>query len=287
MLANSIGSILLIGPQGSKPLDLLLRGPAHLWASHRNPSVKGPRNHFASGTCIARVDEFVFRLVATGDKRLTGAIVLHRERHQWTPSPGWYECEVDGRRLQLKVAKQYVNKIAVDRTDPSPNVLSKILLDWFGASAFARGNKNFVRLAPTGAGLSLDPIRRRVRENRGEGATRGSPASWLNIDARIAKLEAVSLAGRTQRQRMSTVRRFQREFASTVLQMFKLVTIESHSCPGCGHSRMTNDGEGIFEAHHVVGFATSKSMDPRWGIPLCPNCHAVTERGTEADQLQL
>jgi hypothetical protein len=59
------------------------------------------------------------------------------------------------------------------------------------------------------------------------------------------------------------------------------------SCPGCGHSRKRLNGDPILEVHHVVPFHRTMAMDPRWGVPLCNNCHEVAETGTRPDRKSL
>jgi hypothetical protein len=56
------------------------------------------------------------------------------------------------------------------------------------------------------------------------------------------------------------------------------------SCPGCGHRRTRFNGDPILDVHHVVPFARTFVMDPRWGVPLCKNCHAVVHTGGLEDR---
>jgi hypothetical protein len=58
-------------------------------------------------------------------------------------------------------------------------------------------------------------------------------------------------------------------------------------CPGCGHSRTRMNGDPILEVHHLIPFSRTLAMDPRWGIPLCNNCHEVAHTGTIADQKEV
>lgn len=99
------------------------------------------------------------------------------------------------------------------------------------------------------------------------------------IDALVEKAkEFDGLAGVEKRE--VEVRRGQRAFAVAVLALYSdSPNGKARRCPGCLHGRVKANGRALLEAHHVVGFPLTRSMDPRWGVPLCPNCHTIVEVG--------
>jgi hypothetical protein len=79
-----------------------------------------------------------------------------------------------------------------------------------------------------------------------------------------------------------SARRAQSKFANAVLaESYSHRGKDAAICPGCKHKRCKSNGDPILQAHHLVGFKSTKSMDPRWGAPLCPNCHVAIERASD------
>lgn len=58
-------------------------------------------------------------------------------------------------------------------------------------------------------------------------------------------------------------------------------------CPGCGHARLKANGLPLLVACHIIPWKITGSFDPRWGLPLCPNCHWLSECGSQADQKEI
>jgi hypothetical protein len=91
--------------------------------------------------------------------------------------------------------------------------------------------------------------------------------------------------GRTISKGEVRIREGQRDFKEAALIDFALFAgIDAMlSCPGCGHSRARLNGDPILEVHHVIPFSRTLAMDPRWGVPMCCNCHEVAHTGSVAD----
>ncbi len=95
-----------------------------------------------------------------------------------------------------------------------------------------------------------------------------------------ARKQAAKGAGRHRGDR--TVREGQSKFEKAVFAEFlsSAGARSSRKCPSCGHSRLKMNGDPLLEAHHVIDWSDTVSMDSRWGVPLCPNCHALVEVGS-------
>lgn len=104
-----------------------------------------------------------------------------------------------------------------------------------------------------------------------------------------ALARARDLEGRTVRPVWGTRREGQREFKEgTIVDFVMSAGLDAlRACPGCGHTRTKMNGDPILEAHHLVPFSRTLEMDPRWGVPLCCNCHEVSHWGTPEDRKQL
>jgi hypothetical protein len=104
--------------------------------------------------------------------------------------------------------------------------------------------------------------------------------------SRAQRTRQLESEGGTTAESSGTRREGQKEFKEAALIDFVLCagTDLLRSCPGCGHSRTRFNGDPILDVHHVVPFARTLAMDPRWGVPLCKNCHAVAHTGSPADR---
>lgn len=109
-------------------------------------------------------------------------------------------------------------------------------------------------------------------------------ASWR--EQAVLRLQALSREGGTTQPSESISRRGQADFAAVVLHDY-LMAISTGDCPGCGHSRRKMNDAPLLHAHHIAPFSETKSMDPRWGIPLCPNCHAIMDVGSIIERLAI
>ncbi len=91
-------------------------------------------------------------------------------------------------------------------------------------------------------------------------------------------------AGDVARRGERTFRLGQATFAEGVFADFLLSVGPqgAYRCPGCGHTRLKANGDPLLEAHHTVGWEETSSVDPRWGVPLCSNCHKLVEVGSLA-----
>lgn len=118
-------------------------------------------------------------------------------------------------------------------------------------------------------------------------------ATRVELEARSVLLRNTAGArdreGRTVRAVWGNRREGQKEFKEGTIVDFVLAAGPDalRACPGCGHSRTKLNGDPIIEVHHLVPFSRTLEMDPRWGVPLCCNCHEVSHWGTLEDRRQL
>ncbi|MEK6985189.1 MAG: hypothetical protein AABX89_02240 [Candidatus Thermoplasmatota archaeon] len=136
-----------------------------------------------------------------------------------------------------------------------------------------------------------------LREKLEEGLAPAQPASgkeqaaqtqtWSSAAAAAAKKasrEAGADAGRVVAKTRDPGK--QKKFSKGVMGDWWEAAGEAgyKSCPGCGHSRIKANGAPLLEGSHLVPWTVTASFDSRWGAPLCPNCHSVTEIGSKADR---
>lgn len=138
--------------------------------------------------------------------------------------------------------------------------------------------------APSGLVARAQEIALEIEASLQGEADASGPRDPATAGRRLQELrEALSsrLPGENTAECRSARRLAQDAFAEAVLLSYRLTRGDASwlRCPGCGHDRTRLSGGPLLEAHHLVSFAETGSQDPRWGVPLCCNCHDLAHRG--------
>ena len=161
---------------------------------------------------------------------------------------------------------------------------------WHNRSSELHGLVNQIRSA-LGANLASPPTPSEPERKGFYDWLRTASPEDLEEEAfhRHERTHQLEKEGRTTVAAVQTRREGQSSFVEGALIGYVLCSGAGalDSCPGCGHDRTKLNGDPILEVHHVVPFSTTSAMDPRWGVPICANCHAVAHYGTLAARREM